>query len=115
MRWLPRACLSADRACTRPKQAIQDLIAPDLERIKGQLTGVEARISSLEKRVDDGLAGLRSEMQAGLRAVNDRIDALKERVEQTNRRLDDTNRRLAEALDIRERLAALEVWMAARG
>jgi predicted aspartyl protease len=43
------------------------------------------------------------------------VDALKERVEQVNRRLDDTNRRLEEALDIRERLAALEVRMAARG
>jgi chromosome segregation ATPase len=96
-------------------QAIQDLIAPDLERIKGQLTGLDARINSLEKRVDEGLGALRSETHAGLRAVNDRIDALKERVEQTNRRLDDTNKRLDEALDIRERLAALEARMVARG
>jgi hypothetical protein len=35
--------------------------------------------------------------------------------EQTNRRLDDTNKRLDEPLDIRERLAALEARMVARG
>jgi prefoldin subunit 5 len=96
------------------EQAIQDLIPPDLERLKGQLTGLDARINSLEKRVDEGLAALRNETHAGLRVVNDRIDALKERVEQTNRCLDDTNKRLDEALDIRERLAALEARMAAR-
>lgn len=54
------------------KQAIQDLIAPDLERIKGELVtvraeikAVDARVGTLEKRVDEGL-----------RAVSDRIDAL---------------------------------------
>lgn len=35
--------------------------------------------------------------------------------EQTNRRLDDTSKRLEEALDIRERLAALEARMVPRG
>ena len=79
------------------KQAIQDVIAPDLERIKGQLTGLHARISGLEKRVDDGL-----------RAVHDRIDAVKDQLEHSNKRLD-------EALNIRERLAALEAKIAARG
>jgi hypothetical protein len=66
------------------KQAIQELIAPDLERIKGQLTGVDVRIGaldkridSLEKRVDEGLGMLEKRVDSGLRAVNDRIDALK--------------------------------------
>ena len=79
------------------KQAIQDLIAPDLERIKGELVGLRAEVSSL-----------RHEMQAGFRSVDDRIDTLKERVTEANRRLD-------EALDIRERLATLEAKFAARG
>ena len=90
------------------KQAIQDVIAPDLERIKGQLTGLDARISaldkridSLEKRVDEGGNALRQEMRAELRAVDTRIDALKDRLD--------------EALNIRERLAAIEVKLAALG
>jgi hypothetical protein len=100
------------------KQAIQDLIAPDLERIKGQLTGVDARISAfekgvdtrisaLEKGVDVRISALEKRVDEGFRAVSDRIDALKERVAETNKRLD-------EALDIRERLATLEAKFAAR-
>ena len=112
------------------KQAIQDLIAPDLERIKGQLTGVDARISAFEKSVDARISALEKGVDArisafekgvdarisalekrvdeGFRAVNDRLDTLRERVAETNKRLD-------EALDIRERLATLEAKFAARG
>jgi hypothetical protein len=97
------------------KQAIQDVIAPDLERIKGELVGargelkgLDARIGSIEKRIDEGLAGLRNETRAGLLAVNDRIDTLKARFDQSNKRMDD-------ALDIREPLASLEARFAARG
>jgi hypothetical protein len=86
------------------KQAIQDLIAPDLERLKGQLIGVDARISAVDARI----AALEKRVDEGFRAVNDRIDALKERVAESNKRLD-------EALDIRERLATLEAKFAARG
>jgi hypothetical protein len=90
------------------KQAIQDLIAPDLERIKGQLTGVEARIGAFEKGVDARIGALEKRVDEGFRAVNDRLDTLRERVAETNKRLD-------EALDIRERLATLEAKFAARG
>ena len=86
------------------KQAIQDLIAPDLEHIKGQLTGVDARIGALDKRID----GVDKRVDDGFRAVHDRIDAVRDQVEHTNRRLDD-------ALNIRERLAVLEAKVAARG
>jgi prefoldin subunit 5 len=90
------------------KQAIQDLIAPDLERIKGQLTGVDARINALERGIDARMSALEKRVDEGFRAVNDRIDTLKERVGESNKRLD-------EALDIRERLATLEAKFAARG
>ena len=33
------------------KQAIQDVIAPDLERIKGQLTGVDGRLAGVDVRI----------------------------------------------------------------
>ena len=72
------------------KQAIQDLIAPDLERIKGELAGVRTELRA-------ELTAVRAE----LKAINDPIDTLKERVTETNKRLD-------EALNIRERLAAVE-------
>jgi predicted nucleic acid-binding Zn-ribbon protein len=90
------------------KQVIQDLIAPELERIKGELAGMRAEMKAMEKRVDDGFSSLRNEMQDGFRSVDDRIDTLRERVADMNKHLD-------EALDIRERLAAFEAKLAARG
>ncbi len=90
------------------KQAIQDVVAPDLERIKGQLAGarseLKAELTAVRgevKAVDDRIASLRNEMHAELRTVSARIDALKDRLD--------------EALNIRERLATLEAKVAARG
>ena len=97
------------------KQAIQDVIAPDLERIKGQIVALEATVGAVDVKLEalrgemhglrNEMHGLRNEMQAGFRSVDDRIDALKERAEHTGRRIDET-------LEIRERLAALETWRA---
>ncbi len=86
------------------KQAIQDLIAPDLERIKGQLTGLDARVDAVRTEVAAvraEVASLEKRTEAALGAVNDRLDTLKERV--------------TDALDIRERLAAVEAKLAALG
>ena len=93
-----------DETC---EQAIQALIAPDLERSKGQLTGRDARMSTLDKRADEGLGALRQEMRAGVRSRDDHSDALKEGVGGTNGRLD-------ESIDIRERRATLEATLALR-
>jgi hypothetical protein len=54
------------------KRAIQDLIAPDLERIKGELVAVRAEIKAVDSRVGT----LEKRVSEGLRAVNDRIHAL---------------------------------------
>ena len=86
------------------KQAIQDLIAPDLERIKGQLTGLDARVDAVRTEVAAvraEVAALERRTEATLGAVNDRLDTLKERI--------------TDALDIRERLAAVEAKLAALG
>jgi predicted nuclease with TOPRIM domain len=86
------------------KQAIQDLIAPDLERIKGQLTGLDARVDAVRTEVAAvraEVAALEKRMEAALGAVNDRLDTLKERV--------------TDALDIRERLAVVEAKLPALG
>ena len=101
------------------KQAIQDLIAPDLERIKGQLTGVDARISALDKRVDEGLAAVRSEVASLEKRVDEGLSALRQEMRAELRtvdtRMDALKDRLDEALNIRERLAAIEVKLAALG
>ena len=95
-RWWADRIMAANGMYDTVKQAIQDLIAPDLERIKGELAGVRTELRA-------ELTAVRAE----LKAINDRIDTLKERVTETNKRLD-------EALNIRERLAAVEAKLAAR-
>jgi predicted nucleic acid-binding Zn-ribbon protein len=91
------------------KQAIQDVVVPQLQELRGdiaglrgEIVGLRGEIRQIEKRMEDGLASIRSEM-------NVRFAALDEKFTQ---RLDFTNKRLEEALEIRERLAALEARVA---
>jgi hypothetical protein len=91
------------------KQAIQEVVAPQLQELKGDIAGLRGEIVGLwgemrqiEKRMEDGFTSLRSEM-------NVRFAALDEKFIQ---RLDHTNKRLEEALEICERLAVLEARIA---
>ena len=98
------------------KQAIQEVIAPQLQELRGditgfrgdiggELTGLRAEMRQIEKRMEDGFNSIRSEM-------NVRFGALDEKLIE---RLDYTNKRLENALEIRERLAALEARVASHG
>jgi len=93
------------------EQAIQDVVAPQLQELKGDIAGLRGEMAGLrgemrqiEKRLEDGFTSIRSEM-------NVRFGALDEKFTQ---RLDSTNKRLEEALEIRERLAALEARVASQ-
>jgi hypothetical protein len=83
------------------KQAIQDLVARALHMIQGELTAARQRVDGLDQKIDGvdarltiKIDSLRAEMIAEFRRADVRIDALEREV------------RLA--IDIRERLAALE-------
>ncbi len=94
------------------QKILQETIAPSVSRIEIELAGVKADIKSLQseiKRLDDkidnGLAkldgkieSLRNEMNNGFARHNERMDHLEDK--------------LTTALEIRERLAALEARMA---
>jgi len=111
------------------KQANQDVIAPQLQELKGDMAGlrgeieglrgemrqmekrVDERMGSLEKRIEEGLGGLERRMGEGLGGLEKRMEegfaAVRVEIAHTHRRLDDV-------LDIRERLAALEARFAPR-
>ena len=91
------------------KQAMQDLIAPQLESLKGEIGAVRGEIGAargeigtLRAEMRGEIATLRAElrgaMEGGFKAVNAEI-----------RRLDD---RLTLALDLRERIVAIEAKLA---
>lgn len=84
---------------------MQDLMAPHLEAIKGEIVSVKADIRRLEDKMD-----------VSFKAVDGKFDSLRNELKADIARVDEkllfTNKRLDEALEIRERLAVLEAKMA---
>jgi septal ring factor EnvC (AmiA/AmiB activator) len=96
------------------KNALRDLISPELDRIKEEGREIKALLSLTNKRLDD--------VNLHLADQSRRIDALREelsqRIDQTNNRLDETNKRMdrlyevilrrEEHVTVVERVAVLE-------
>jgi len=96
------------------KQIIQDAIAPEIQSIKGDIKAVDARIASVEARiaavearivdVDRHVGGVETELKAGLRSLEARFE----------KRFEEQGRQWEIAMDLRERLAALEAQVRQR-
>jgi hypothetical protein len=100
------------------KQAFQDIIAPQLERINGEIAGLKTQIHSLEKRTEEGFISVRHEMgslekrmEEGFASLRNEMDSLRGEMRQG---LAYSNKRVDEVLEIRERLAVLEAKLATR-
>ncbi len=85
------------------KQAIQDVIAPQLQELRGEIAGLRGEMRQLEKRLEDGLSNVNRRvedvnrrMDEGFTHVNQRMD---EGFTQVNRRIDDANKRIDEAIE----------------
>lgn len=83
------------------KQALQDIIAPQLAElrgeVRGEIAGVRKEIAELRGELRHEIAEVRGKVetvQAEIRRLDERFDALNEKVDMTT--------------EIRERLAALE-------
>jgi hypothetical protein len=79
-------------------QAMQDLVAPQLESIKGEIVALRADMN-----------GLRGEVRAEVNGLHGEITALRGEMMAHLTRLDE---RLTVALDVRERIVALEAKLA---
>jgi len=137
---LKRAADTASRATGAIERFIERTLAPRLEELAGEVRGLRGEMQQMDKRHSENITSLRNEMQAELRAVNSRIDGLAEQMSsrinvlnerfdglgnqlnaridglggQLNIRIDALSQRLDDALNIRERLIALETKLAAR-
>jgi hypothetical protein len=83
------------------KAALQDLIAPELQAIRADLRRLDQKIDDVDGRLNikiDALAAQTSSMKNELVSEIRRVDV----------RIDGVDRELRTAIDIRERLAALE-------
>jgi uncharacterized coiled-coil protein SlyX len=88
------------------RQVFQDIIAPQIEGLKGEITALRTEQHRLDEKMDLLTTMLTKRLEDGLTAVRAEIGAVRTEIGYTNRRLD-------EALEIRERLATLEAKVAA--
>ena len=119
------------------KQALQDVLAPEIQALKAEIKRLDERITGLEekmvvrleglqqemvvqiKRLEERISGgegkmesLRNELLAEIKRVDGKVDNVKNELLAEIRRVDATmeglGREVRTALEIRERLAALE-------
>ncbi len=83
------------------KKAYQDIVAPEVHSLRGDIrvldqrvVGLDQKIDGIDVRVTTKIDSLRTELIAEIRRLDARIDGV--------------DRELRTAIDIRERLAALE-------
>ena len=81
------------------QKILQETVAPGISDLRERLTRVEVEIKRLDDKIDNGLARLENKMDTGFARQEARMDYLDDK--------------LTTALEIRERLAALEAKVAA--
>jgi hypothetical protein len=119
---LKRATDTASRATGAIERFNERTLAPRLEELAGEVRGLRGEMQQLDKRLSESIGSLRNEMQTEIRSVNARIDASNVQVNtridalgaQVNTRIDALAQRLDDALNVRERLVAVEATLAAR-
>lgn len=74
------------------KQALQDIVAPELRALQVEIKRLDEKIDSGMQRLDEKIDSLKSEITSEIRRLNEKIDI---------------------AIQIRERLASLEARVAA--
>ena len=101
------------------KTAFEDIIAPELHAVRGdirlldqKIDGVDARLTvkivSLDQKIDGVDARLAAKLDAlRTEAVSGKAELIAE-IRRLDARIDGVDRELRTAIDIRERLAALE-------
>ena len=83
------------------KQAFQDIIAPEIRAIHGEIQTLKVEIRRLDEKIDS----LRNEVMVSLNAFRNELLA---EIRRLDTRLDGLDRELKTAIEIRERLTALE-------
>lgn len=87
------------------KQAIQDVVAPQIQELKGEISGLQGEMRYLEMRMEEGFGSVRTEMTSMRSELRTEISATRNEL---HTQIEYTQKRVEEALEIRERLAASE-------
>jgi predicted RNase H-like nuclease (RuvC/YqgF family) len=96
------------------KQAFQDLIAPEIRALQGEIKRLDEKLDGLRRENE----GVRHEIEGLRREMGARFDALDTKfvaeIRRLDTRIDSLERELKVAIEVRERLAALEAKLAPR-
>ncbi len=94
------------------KKAFQDIDAPEITASRGEIRVLHAEIKRLDEKIDTKFDSLRHELLSEIKRLDEKIDSkhaeLLSEIRRLDARLDGLERELKTAIDIRERLAALE-------
>ena len=90
------------------KTAFQDIVAPEVHALRGDIRILDQRIIALDQKIDGVDARLSDKIDGvDARTVSMKNELLAE-IRRVDVRIDSMDRELRTAIDIRERLAALE-------
>jgi len=98
------------------KEAMQDLIAPQLESLKGELGAVRLDIRRVEENLTSRIQGVEEKLSAGIQRVDEKLSSEIHRVdEKLSTEIHRIDEKLTWALDLRERIIVLETKLGVPG
>ena len=86
------------------KHIVQDAVAPEIQGLKGEIQALKGEIQGVRGEIK----GLPDRIDSLEKRLDNRIDGLEKRMDEFSKRMDGFERQLEIALDVRERLAAVE-------
>jgi chromosome segregation ATPase len=86
------------------KQAMQDLVAPQIESLRGDIAGLRGEMNGLRSEIRGELSGLRGEMNG----IHGEMNGIRAEMNGIRAEIHALDERLTIALDVRERIVALE-------
>ena len=89
------------------KRAFEDLIAPELHAIRGDLRLLDQKIDGVDARLSTKLDGVDARLTTKIDAIDQKIDSIKSEllseIRRIDTRIDGLDREVRTAIDIRER------------
>jgi hypothetical protein len=101
------------------KTAFQDLVAPAIHELRGDLRGLDGRLTALDAKFTEKIDALDAKFDHKISMFEIKLDSFRaeamsmkneliSEIRRVDTRIDGVERELRLALDVRERLAALE-------
>jgi len=95
------------------KKAFQDIVAPELHALRGEIRVLDQKIIALDQKIDAVESRLTIRIDALVAQIASHKAELLAEIRRVDNRIDSIDRELRIAIDVRERLAALEARLPA--